>query len=204
MTHLATQQALNALDTAIQQRIQREKDFIAKLVLEFKSCVEGVEQVASSASPQVQANLQPYIDRLQQSTQNLKTLDPLPEGVNVMNLAKTTRNGQAASTTGPITPTNTSYFGGPTSGSAPDDDSDDDSDDDGRTNPSYFGDNISSPHIDGENPEDIEGIGDVDYMPEVDGGRRGGWKPRRSTRRSTRRHSIRPTKRRSTRRSYPK
>lgn len=85
---MATTQALNDLDQAIRDRVQREQEFIDELVEEFKACAQGIQQAANSASPP--QDYQPYIDRIEQATNDLESLAPLPGGVNLKNLARTT------------------------------------------------------------------------------------------------------------------
>jgi hypothetical protein len=87
-----TTAALNDLDSAISLRIQREQNFIDALVQEFKTCATQMKTVAQDASPQVQADLLPIIDRIQNATAQLNDQKPLPTNVNLSDLVQNTRS----------------------------------------------------------------------------------------------------------------
>ena len=69
---------LTQLNQAIDQRIQREHDFIQVLIKEFETCAKQIEKVARGASTEVEDSLRPIVSELNEATKKLKTLT-LPE-----------------------------------------------------------------------------------------------------------------------------
>ena len=65
--------SLDRLDSAIQARIAKENDFIQRITDEFRQISAGIARTAASSSPQVQADLAPFIQRIDAATALLKT-----------------------------------------------------------------------------------------------------------------------------------
>lgn len=91
--------ALDLLDKAISKRIERERAFIDKLVIEFRKSVADLSRVGQSAPPNVQLALGPIIARINKSADTLNLFEPLPvnmDGSQLDQLVQNTRNGTAA------------------------------------------------------------------------------------------------------------
>ena len=74
--------ALNQLNSAIEARIDKENAFIQRITDEFARISAGLQRTASSSSPQVQADLAPFIQRIDAATAKLKDRSSFGDGDN--------------------------------------------------------------------------------------------------------------------------
>lgn len=74
--------SLDQLNSAIEARIDKENAFIQRITDEFARISAGLQRTASSSSPQVQANLAPYIQRIDAATAKLKDRSSFGDGDN--------------------------------------------------------------------------------------------------------------------------
>ena len=65
-----TLDALKQLDTAISKRIQKENEFIDRMVAEFQKISAGIQRTVQT-NPQMSTNMQPYITRINEAAQKL-------------------------------------------------------------------------------------------------------------------------------------
>jgi hypothetical protein len=78
--------SLNLLDQAIQARIAKENDFIARITNEFQKIKRDMQQSSSRSGPDVQQFSQQYIKRIDDATKALKELHSFGDGDDVGDL----------------------------------------------------------------------------------------------------------------------
>lgn len=177
--------SLTRLDTAIRARIAKENDFITRITAEFRRISAGLQRTANSSSPQVQSNLAPFIQRINAATAQLKSR-PFGDGSDsdldalVRSVTNTPSSGSSPGFFSGLSSLNPFANAGPGTAPAnqrlitgtygnPDDDDDD-----------QYEDPLTS-----EPPPQPRS---TDPRFGLHGGRRGGWKTKRSRRSKRRSH----------------